>query len=207
MASSWTDKDKAILLSTLKTHGSSELTKIKENLPHKTIIDIRTMIARYERFANYDPNDKCDFESSIDKWIEVMRKHTDYNELSGLAKTLKYISKYETKDDSLIDLSGTYEFLESIAKGLAPRELDEVTMGFLMHVFHKIAKEAKSAVDDEVKSYLDKLTVETRSVNSYGKRKKLGHCSLNPLNFSKQLTGKLKETQSKSSKRKRTEET
>lgn len=106
----WTDEEKSVLLKALKKYGAENIPAIAEELPFKTVADVKRIIQYYQSLAqrkvvvqrrhfNMDP-------SPIDKWVNVLQqfkgKRTIVNHVS---RALKYIALYEKRaEDSDVNL-------------------------------------------------------------------------------------------------------
>ncbi|XP_017768259.1 PREDICTED: uncharacterized protein LOC108556599 [Nicrophorus vespilloides] len=193
--SDWSTQDKALLLKALRKHGSDKIEAIANEIPLKSIFDVKNMIIRYERLASYDPNEKLDNTSPIDLWIQALRKHTDYNELVPISKALKFISMYEENNNEYINISDCYEILANISEGVAGKELDQSSYNFVLNSFLNTAKEVKSEKTAEEKQFLSNVKVTNNDLskkNTYSaKAKRVAEdTTVNPLCLPKELCQK-----------------
>lgn len=98
----WSDEDKDKLLQALEKHGANNLEALAEELPLKSVSEIRSTISHYQQLASLAMShskvklrvdDIC-----IDKWAKIIRHITGRNcPTIEVSKALKYIALFERR--------------------------------------------------------------------------------------------------------------
>lgn len=105
----WTEQEKVQLLKALNKHGADNVQAIAEDLPFKSLLEVKRIINYYQTLAQTKlHNQRNDLQmdvSPIDKWIKVLqdvkgRRFT----LDHVSRALKYIALYEKRTKSNVDL-------------------------------------------------------------------------------------------------------
>lgn len=105
----WTEAEKLQLLRLLNRYGAGNLPAIMEELPYKTLIEVKSIISYYQSLAQVKvQNQRGDLRmdvSPIDKWISTLKEIKGRHiSLDHVSRALKYIALYEKKAKSDVNL-------------------------------------------------------------------------------------------------------
>lgn len=105
----WTEQEKLQLLRSLNNHGADNLPAIMEDLPFKSVLEVKRLINYYRTSAqNKLQAQRSDLQinvSPIDKWIKVLQDVKGKRvTLDHVSRALKYIALYERRAKSNINL-------------------------------------------------------------------------------------------------------
>lgn len=98
----WTEEEKVQLLKALNKHGADNLQAVMEELPYKTLVEVKRMISYYQSLAqNKVQNQRNDLKmtaSPIDRWIKALQDIKGRRvTLDHVSRALKYIALYEKR--------------------------------------------------------------------------------------------------------------
>lgn len=159
--SEWTQDDKKIFLFALRKHGDSNLFLLQSRLPHKTIVEIRSMIDHYKKLAQIKWLKKENKSDEIRNWIDIIEKINLKKKgcvQDIIPRVLKYIALFEKKNDqSDIDLSAAYCFLSEISYASSTKELSERTGYFVYQCLVRLAENLQQQDIEEILICLKQL--------------------------------------------------
>lgn len=175
----WSTDEKIKLLEALQTHGAGNLAAIAEELPFKSVIDIKKAIEKYEKKAlqSYQKECSSNSEAPMDEWIQVLKhitpKETDVNPIS---RALKYIALFEETNNSTVNLSDCYQVLSDMTCGVPSKELTGDTLHFFNTSLVKMAEEINKEDTSKEQEFLHNLKLEDLYVptqpKTYSKKNK-----------------------------------
>ncbi|KAJ8976481.1 hypothetical protein NQ317_013702 [Molorchus minor] len=180
----WSNEDKKKLLILLRRHGSSNMELIQQNMPHKTITEIRNICDKHSKLALnkwcMEENKNGHENQAVNDWLKVLKQINNSHRPSVqdiIPRVLKYIALYENRiEDPQINLSDCYLVLSSLSEGKAPKHLDDATNHFFFECLTKLAEALKYGETESYRSYLKGL--KTFGVMEQKRKSK----TLNPLN-------------------------
>ena len=105
--STWTQKEKELLLVHLQKYGMDDLQRLVKSLPCRSLLDIKTLISKYENLAHKSMLENVSSVeiSPIDKWINIARQISN-QKLNNLvlSRVLKYIALYEKRIHTRVNI-------------------------------------------------------------------------------------------------------
>lgn len=97
----WKDDEKAALLRALQKHGAENISAVAEELPLKSITEIRKLINYYQKLATHAVKQKRSGmkmgAAPIEEWLEIMQQIVGQPTIFHVSKALKYIALYEKR--------------------------------------------------------------------------------------------------------------
>ncbi|KAJ8937146.1 hypothetical protein NQ318_011951 [Aromia moschata] len=131
--SSWSFDDKKKLLVLLQRHGASNLELIQQNMPDKTITDIRSICEKHTKLAFnkwcLEEGKKPKVDQAVNNWLHILKQISSSQRGAVqdiIPRVLKYIALFEKRSESAqVSLSDCYLVLSDISNGVASKHLDE----------------------------------------------------------------------------------
>lgn len=108
MTVEWTVKEKKLLLQALEKHGPKDVFAIAEEIPFKSVSDVREAIQKYVALAMNSIKEETELtqDAPLDRWIKVVKNVSPATEhINPVAKALKYIGLFEKRKDTDINIT------------------------------------------------------------------------------------------------------
>lgn len=105
----WTTDDKHNLLRALQIHGPDNIKAIADDMPFKSLTEIRRFIKNYQNLAmsSIRRQKLSVSQAPIEKWLKLMKQISEHAvPQQHVARAFKYIALFEKRmaGDSKIDL-------------------------------------------------------------------------------------------------------
>ncbi|KAG5900080.1 hypothetical protein JTB14_016052 [Gonioctena quinquepunctata] len=159
----WTVEDKRKLLVALHQYGAGNLEVIHQQLPDKTIEDIKGICEKHTKLALKKWHNRKDDKNgpSIKNWLQILKriKTTQKESIHDIVpRLLKYIALFEKRADcSQINLRDCYFVLSDISNGQASMKMDQSSDYFFYECLTKLAKSIKQGEFRSFKCHLRSL--------------------------------------------------
>lgn len=172
----WTEDEKLQFLQALNRHGADNIFAIMDELPFKSILEVKRLINYYRTLAQTKlQTERSELQmnvSPIDKWIKIMYdvkgKSVTFDHVS---RALKYIALYEKRTKNDINLKNCYMVLSALAKGIPPKELDPLSLYYLQTCARDLALKISKEDTTKEKEFLENWTMEKlKMCRSYRKK-------------------------------------
>lgn len=192
----WSFEDKKKILEILYKLGSSDYELIHQQMPEKSLTEIKFFCDSYRKLAmkkweRSKANNNGDV--ALKNWLVIL-KHISSAQTGSLTdiipRALKYIALFEKRtENSCVNLKDCYMTLSDISKGLSGKKNSETQSYFYYECLLKLAKSVKHGGDGPSLKYLKYLTnLRTFKSEEQKERKKLSHSRLiNPLSVPENL--------------------
>lgn len=192
MIGKWTFEEKRGLLNGLQKYGSTNLQAIRENLPFKSVSEIRMAIRYYQRLAaNAEKNETPDGErqeAPVDTWIQLLKPRlSNINCMSLVCKCLAHFENHT--DTSAVNMKDCYEVLSALLIGETPKKMNPDTAQFITKCLMYVAQEVKGSDTQVEEEFLRNVILGDvqKVTKTYGRPKKPGNCVENILNVPDEL--------------------
>ncbi|KAL7299094.1 uncharacterized protein LOC106658732 [Trichogramma pretiosum] len=135
----WTEHEKKSLLVALRSHGSSDIEKLKEHLPNKTTKSIQQMIKKYKAIADLG---KKDIYSPLDVWVRSGIFDAESNMISEALLFIYLFEKHPPPNQTAgFDIKNVYKFMYEAATGEPTTNLSRKTAYMLKDLIYTVDRE------------------------------------------------------------------
>lgn len=133
----WSIEEKMILLSALEEHGVHNIAAIADALDFKSVLDVKTAIAKYERKGREayarESGDKTD--APLEEWIITLKGLSNVQQ-NCVSRALKYIALFETHKNKSVNLRYIFNIILVLLNLVWINNINNLCLWYKLKISH-----------------------------------------------------------------------